>query len=189
MSGLGVDAGELRERLEVLALRETDPGVWTWEPVRRTWGKVTVDGKRNLFSTVGIGARNAVLVMRKQELSLCGGLRWRGQHLFLTRITELDRTHLTVEAALVEVDTIALREDETVKAMTFPGILTEKYARHEQEWPMSINELGLVLVTPKRVVLRPGCLVEAREGAWEVLVPHELDPYKNEYEMGRRGDL
>ena len=51
------------------------------------------------------------------------------------------------------------------------------------------HELGLVLVTAKIITLRPGCLVEARKAVWEVLVPHELDPYKNEYEIGRRVDL
>ena len=54
---------------------------------------------------------------------------------------------------------------------------------------MSVNELGLVLVTPKAVKLRSGCLVEVRDSAWEVLVPHELDEYKNEYEIGKRADL
>lgn len=54
---------------------------------------------------------------------------------------------------------------------------------------MSINELGLALVVPKEIVLRPGCLVEARGAAWEILVPHELDEFKNEYEIGRTVDL
>lgn len=54
---------------------------------------------------------------------------------------------------------------------------------------MSVNELGLVLVVPKAITLRPGYLVEVRGAAWEVLVPHELDQYKNEYEIGRRLDL
>ena len=54
---------------------------------------------------------------------------------------------------------------------------------------MSANELGLVLVTPKPITLRPGSLVEVRGAAWEVLVAHELDRYKNEYEIGRRVDL
>ena len=87
------------------------------------------------------------------------------------------------------VDTVTLRADGMAAGMTFPGVLTEKYARHGQEWPMSVNELGLVLVTPKAVKLRSGCLVEVRGSAWEVLVPHELDEYKNEYEIGKRADL
>ena len=32
--GSVIDAGRLSERLEVLELRETEPGIWTWETVR-----------------------------------------------------------------------------------------------------------------------------------------------------------
>lgn len=184
-----IGAGRLDQPLEVLELRETASGVWEWITLRRAWAQVEQTAKTNLFSKVGVGARDAAIVLRRQRLTLHNALRWRGQHLFLTSITERDRNHLDVGAALVEADEVRLREDETTQAMTFPGVLTEKYARHEQEWPMSVNELGLVLVTPKAITLRPGCLVEARKAAWEVLVPHELDPHKNEYELGRRLDL
>lgn len=54
---------------------------------------------------------------------------------------------------------------------------------------MSVNQLGLVLVVPKAITLEPGRLVKARGALWEVLVPHELDEYKNEYEIGRTVDL
>ena len=173
----------------MLALRDTASGVWEWVTLRRAWAQVEQTAKTTLCSKVGVGARDAAIVIRRQAITLHNALRWRGQHLFLTSITQRDRNHLDVGAALVEADEVRLREDETTQAMTFPGVLTEKYARHEQEWPMSVNELGLVLVTPKAITLRPGCLVEARKAAWEVLAPHELDEYKNEYEIGRRLDL
>lgn len=184
-----IDAGKLNQPLKVLELRETGSGVWEWVPLRTAWAQVEQTAKTNLFSKVGVGARDAAVVIRRQSLTLHNALRWGERHLFLTAITRRGRGHLDVSAALVTVDTVRLREDETTQAMTFPGVLTEKYARHEQEWPMSVNELGLVLVTPKPITLRPGCLVEARGAAWEVLVPHELDEYKNEYEIGRRADL
>lgn len=184
-----IDAGKLDKPVQVLALRETGPGVWTWERVRRAWANITFRPGTNLFSKVGVGARDAAVVLRRQSLTLHNALRLGDQHLFLTAITERGRGHLDVDAAVVEVDTVRLLPEGTVGEMTFPGILTEKYARHEQEWPMSVNELGLVLVTPKAITLRPGCLVEVRGAAWEVLVPHELDPFKNEYEIGRRVDL
>lgn len=184
-----IGAGRLDQPLEVLDLRETSSGVWEWVTVRRAWAQVEQTAKTNLFSKVGVGARDAAIVIRQQPLTLHQALRWKGQHLYLTSVTERDRTHLDAQAALVTVDNVTLRADGTAAGMTFPGVLTEKYARHGQEWPMSVNELGLVLVTPKAVKLRSGCLVEVRGSAWEVLVPHELDEYKNEYEIGKRADL
>lgn len=184
-----IDAGELRDRLEVLDLERDAEGNLAWSPKRRTWGKVTQGVLKNLFSSVGIGARDAAIVVRCQPLTLHNALRWNGTHLFLTSILPFGRNHLELHAAAVTVDTVRLRADESTQSVSFPGVLTEKYSGHEQEWPMSVNELRLVLVVPKPVRLHPGTLVEVRGAAWEVLVPHELDEYKNEYEIGRTVDL
>lgn len=184
-----INAGRLNQRLEVQELAEAEPGVWTWKTVRRTWAQVEQSTRRNLFSAVGIGARGAELILRRQELTLHNALVWGGRHLFLTAIRPEGRLHLRVEAALVTVDTVQLHTDEETVERSFPGILTEKYARHGQEWPMSVNQLGLVLVTPKPVALEPGRLVQVRGALWEILVPHELDEFKNEYEIGRMVDL
>ena len=185
-----IDAGKLRERLEVMELKEGPNGVWTWESVRKARGQVELNTvKKNLFSSVGIGARGAELVLRRQPLPLHQAILWGKQHLFLTAVLPEGRLHLRVQTALVTVDTITLKKDRNTEEKTFPGVLTEKYARHEQEWPMSVNELSLVLVVPKVVTLRPGTLVKARGALWEVLVPHELDEFKNEYEIGRRAEL
>ncbi len=186
-----IDAGRLSERLEVLELRETETGVWAWETVRKTWAQVELDAgtRKNLFSSVGIGARNGSLVLRRQELTLHNALRWRGQHLFLTAIIPRGRGHLDVSAALVWPEPIRLVPDDGDQDMSFPGILTEKYLTHRQEWPMSVNDMELVLVVSKIIQLRPGRLVECLGASWEVLVPHELDEFKNEYEIGRRAEL
>lgn len=186
-----IDAGKLDQRLEVLELREREPGIWAWETVRKSWARVELDAgqRKNLFSSAGIGARNASLVLRRQDITLHSALRWKGQHLFLTAIVPRGRGHLDVSAALVTVAAVRLVPDDGGQGMTFPGILTEKYMAHRQEWPMSVNDLKLVLVVPKVITLRPGRLVECRGAAWEVLVPHELDEYKNEYEIGRRAEL
>ena len=84
---------------------------------------------------------------------------------------------------------IRLVPDDGDQDMSFPGILTEKYLAHRQEWPMSVNDMELVLVVSKIIQLRPGRLVECLGASWEVLVPHELDEFKNEYEIGRRAEL
>ncbi len=200
-----IDAGDLSERLELLELEETQPDTWEWVSRGRLWAQVEVDGGKNLFSSVGIGARNAKLVLRTRPLSLCQALRWRGQHLFLTGITKLDRMHLNVQAALVNVVTcLATRTEDTVGAagrpvaaetmrISFPGILTEKYARYEREETHAENDTSYVLVVPKEISLQAGDLVTVQDGpakaVYAVTICHVLDHFKNEYEIARRGDV
>ena len=200
-----IDAGDLSERLELLELRETEAGTWEWVGIGRLWAQVEVDGGKNLFSSVGIGARNAKLVLRTRPLTLHQALRWKEQHLFLTGITKLDRMHLSVQAALVEpVGCLATRTEDTVgeagrpttaetMRLTFPGVLTEKYARYEREETHAEGETGYVLVTPKAITLKAGDLVTVQEGpgkdVYHVTARHVLDPYKNEYEIACRGDV
>lgn len=200
-----IDAGDLSERLELLELRETEAGTWEWVGIGRLWAQVEVDGGKNLFSSIGIGARNAKLVLRTRPLTLHQALRWKEQHLFLTGITKLDRMHLSVQAALVEpVGCLATRTEDTVgeagrpttaetMRLTFPGVVTEKYARYEREETHAEGETGYVLVTPKAITLKAGDLVTVREGpgkdVYHVTVCHVLDPYKNEYEIACRGDV
>lgn len=206
-----IDAGDLSERLELLELEETQPDTWEWVSRGRLWAQVEVDGgnnlfsSKNLFSSVGIGARNAKLVLRARPLSLCQALRWRGQHLFLTSITKLDRMHLNVQAALVNVVTcLSTRTEDTVGAagrpvaaetmrISFPGILTEKYAKYEREETHAENDTSYVLVVPKAISLKAGDLVTVQDGpakaVYAVTICHVLDQFKNEYEIARRGDV
>jgi len=184
-----VDAGTLNRRVEVLQLTETTENCFSWSAVRKTPARLTYTEGRSVFSEFGMGARRVELLLRPQRLDLHCALRYKGQHLLLTAITDYDRTHIAVTAAAVTVDTVTLRATPSIPAARFPGVLTEKYARHAQEWPQSVNELSLLLVTPKAIHLQPGCLVEARGAAWEITVPHELDEFKNQYEIVRRRDL
>jgi hypothetical protein len=59
---------------------------------------------------------------------------------------------------------------------------------HEQLDPHTEVTGDLVLVTPKVVSLAPGSWVIVKDRYFLVRVPHELDPYKNEYEIRRRED-
>ncbi len=200
-----IDAGKLDKPVQVLALRETGPGVWTWERVRRAWANIIFRPGTNLFSKVGVGARDAAVVLRRQSLTLHNALRLGDQHLFLTAITERGRGHLDVDAAVVEpVSCTATRTEDTVgenarpitaetMRMTFPGVLTEKYARYEREETHAENETSYVLVIPKPITLKAGDLVTVQEGPakgkYHVTVCHVLDAWKNEYEIVWRGDV
>ena len=200
-----INAGKLDKPVQVLALRETAAGVWEWAPVRRAWAGITMQARTNLFSQVGIGARDAAIVLRRQTLTLHNAIRWGTRHLFLTAITERGRGHLDVEAALVRVAACrAVRTEDSVGTAgrpvpaetmrtVFPGVLTEKYARYEREETHAEGDTSYVLVTPKAIQLDPGDLVTVQDGnapgVYHVTIAHKLDDYKNEYEIARRGDV
>lgn len=200
-----VGAGRLNQHLEVLELRETAAGVWEWVPVRRAWAQVEQTTKTNLFSKVGVGARDAAIVIRRQALTLHNALRWRGQHLFLTAITQRDRNHLDVAAALVDTVEVLCQRYTTVLAadnrpekkplpeLIFPGVVTERYVRYAPEETYAKAQWGLVLVTPKVIQLEEGDLVTIRTGPaaalYNVQTRHVLDGHKNEYEIAWSRDI
>lgn len=183
-----IDAGKLNKAAQVLELRETAPGAWEWASVRRAWASITFQSKTNLFSKVGIGARDAAVIVRRQPLTLHHALRWGDTHLFLTSITPMGRNHLEVDAAVVEVARCQADMDEG-GGIRFPGVLTEKYARFAQESPYAANTLTYVLVTPKPIRLQRGGVVAVNGTEYAVELAHELDAYKNEYEITRTEDL
>lgn len=177
-----IDAGQLGERIEILRLEKIEPeNAWSWTTLRHSWAGVELQQKRNNFSTHGIGAAGAELVLRRQELTLLDAIRWRGQHLFLTGIAPRGRNHLTVAAALVEVR--ACRDPES--ALSFPGVVTEKYLGHQQEEPMAVNTMRHILITHPAIDLKPGRLVEVDGESWPITMSHRLDPWKAEYEIER----
>lgn len=209
MSQTSIDAGKLNQAVEILTIAESPADVWLWQSTRPARAQVTLlsqsSTKRNLFSQVGIGARGAELILRRQPLTLHQALLWGEQHLFLTAIFPEGRLHLRVEAALVSpVKCLATRTADTVgdagrpssaetMRITFPGILTEKYARYEREETHAENDTGYVLVAPKVITLQAGDLVTVQDGpakgVYNVQICHVLDPYKNEYEIAGRRDV
>ena len=180
-------AGDLKDLVQILDFQETEPGRWAWVPGRKAWAQVTQTAKTNLFSKVGVGARDADLVLRKQSLTLHQALSWNGQHLFLTAVTDRGRMHLDVQAALV--DLVECQADPAEDGSYFPAVLTEKYIRHEQLEPLAVNTTSFVLVTPKAIDLEEGRLVDVAGVPYEVQMAHRLDRYKNEFEIVRKADL
>lgn len=200
-----LDAGRLNEPVTILDFREVSEGVWDWTPCRRAWAQIDLQPKTNLFSKVGIGARDVAMVIRRQSISLHQAVDWHGRRLFLTAVTERNRNLLDVDAALVTMTQCkAKRTADTmgpgnrpqtadVLALSFPAVLTEKYAKYQREETFDAAETAYVLVTPKAILLEEGDLVTVTEGpaagVYHLTVRHVLDEYKNEYEIVRRGDI
>lgn len=178
-----VDAGELRERPEVLRLTAVEGG-YEWQPLRRTWARAELQAKR-VWSAHSIGATGVTFLMRKQRLTLFDALRWDKRHCVITAIKPYGRNHIQVEAALVDVTPC---EDKYTNTR-FPAIVAEQYHRHDQQEPQAVNAIRHVLVTPKCIELKPGKLVEVGGVSWPILTAHTLDSYKNEYVIERVVDL
>ena len=205
MSRTSIDAGKLNQLVEILTIKKSPAETWIWQSTRPARAQVELSTRSNLFSQVGVGARGAELVLRRQALTLHQAILWGEQHLFLTAILPEGRLHLRVQAALVEpVQCLVTRTEDTVgeagrptttetMRVSFPGVLTEKYARYEREETHAENETAYVLVVPKVIALKAGDLVTVQEGpaqgVYNVQVCHVLDPYKNEYEIVWRGDV
>ena len=178
------DAGALDQRPEVLSLTQTDTG-YEWTTSRRTWAAVELPGRRNVYSVHGVSTTGAAFYLRQQPLSKDQALRWKGYHCFITAITPCGRSHMRVDAALVELTDC----EDKYTGTKFPAVVAEEYHRHEQLEPMAVNTLRHVLITPKCIELKPGKLVEVAGEAWPIVIAYLLDPHRNEYIIEKVVDL
>lgn len=181
---MAIDAGELRERIEILEFMKIASS-YSWEVSRNSWAKVEPASKKRIFSAYATSTEGINFTIRRQELSRANAIRFAGHHCFITSIVPLGRLHLRVEAALVDIVQCEDKYTET----RFPAVMAEIYARHSELEPMDINTLRHVLVTPKEIELIPGKLVNVADEPWPILVAHNLDPWHNNYEIGRTVDL
>lgn len=185
---MGTTGSNLNQTIHVLELRR-DGDVCAWEKARGTWAAAEQDTRNNLFSDLGVGARGVTFTIRKSRtLTLHNAFRWRGWFCFLTSIVDGDPGFQVVKAALCEPIDCIQDADREPQGRRFPGILTEKYVGHEQLDPHAEVTGDFVLVTPKEVSLKPGSWVTVGGAYFLVRAPHELDPFKNEYEIRRKED-
>lgn len=168
MSNSFVDAGSLDERLEILALREEPAGTFSWQVLRRSWAKAELSSKRSVFSARAVGAPGVTFTLRRQDLSPANAIAWRGQHCLLTFLCPLGRTHMTVDAALVETALCRAKGAAELTLgelnrpqlthsgdLTFPAVVAERYVRSGEGEPYDTLERSLVLTVPKAVPLLP----------------------------------
>jgi len=178
-----VDAGELRERVQLL----TPDQEGNWRPLRWAWAKEEPGKTRTIFSSVGLSAKTELFTLRRQSVAPGDLLLWKGRHHYITEVIELEAAYIQVVAGVV---TAAQCRRDGPEGATFTGFLTEPYARHETlHEPYAVNMLRMVLVTSKAVELLPGKLVQVDGTAWPVQTAHTLDGVKNEYELERTVDL
>lgn len=167
------------------------PTRWEWGERRKAWAKATPTARMAIFSNRGVGSREVEFILRKPSwpFGVETAILWDRQFCLPTAVTPLGAGHLKVTAAMVtpvECRGQARTGEETTEIL-FPAVVAERYMGHTQAEPMVQNYVELVLVTPKRIRLALGSLVHVGDdpAPYWVKIPHELDPWKNEYEIGR----
>lgn len=199
-----MNAGELKEQVDILELVEVSPETWAWKVKERVYAKAEHQTMGNIFSKNGLSARSIKFTIRAYpDLTLHNALAFStsvGEHCFLTDINPDMRSHYVLTAALVEPVVCTVERTSTSRGklnrpvvterqfLTFPACITEKYVRQTQQEPMSVSEIRYVLITPKAIDMHAGELVSVDSLPYEVAIPHTLDAYKNEYEILRRSD-
>lgn len=191
-----MDAGKLNERIGLLEYRDG-----RWQSVCVIWGSAKQSGKKNLFSSVGIGAQSVEFITRRRSLSLHNALFWRGRHCFLSDVSDDGRRFLRLTAAIITPKRCVCFRDEITfderhnpvhtqkELFGFFACVTEKYMGFSRSEPQDSIEETVILVTPKSVKLRMGDIADIEEmGQYHVTVLHTTDEYKNEYEARRKNE-
>ena len=194
------DPGEMNEQVTILGLQKAD-FVYSWVDKTQIWAKADAEATKNLFSEVGNGAKSVKFTVWKQDFTLHNAFRWNGDFCFLTDITEIDHMYYEVTAAMIEPKTcIQLQgdgqqddfrrpeESDPKPVLTFPACLVEKYHGFQKLNPQSQVVTTYVLVTPKEVALVSGDLLKIDGLIYSVQIVHDIENYKNEYEIGRVGE-
>ena len=88
----------MTESLSVLALQKGG-SVYAWAETAGIRAKAEVQPVKNLFSTIGVGAKSIRFTVWEQSLTLHNAFRWHGNFCFLTDINETpDRLCYEVQA-------------------------------------------------------------------------------------------
>ena len=185
---MAIRAGELRERVEVLTLAQTETG-YAWQADGSLWAKAEKTSAKNLFSSIGLGAPTVRFVLRARPLTLHQALRLENRLYLAVTAAVIEPVLCTVTRRTKTVDPETLRPTlQPVQTLEFPACCTEKYVKLTEGMPNDAVARALVLVTPKVIGLRVGEVVRMGGDAYRVQTVHDLDPYKNEYEVLREED-
>ncbi|MCI1958185.1 MAG: hypothetical protein LKJ25_01000 [Clostridia bacterium] len=175
---------------------------YSWQETRKIWVRFSEDGKNNIFSSVGIGARNAVFYVRRpHKITLLNAIKYRQCHYFITLIEDIDIMYSKVTAAKIEPVECSYKPVEYEKneynrpvkkegeVISFTACLTEKYTGKEVQPVTAVSSTTYVFVTPKIIELKTGNVIKAKSLTWLIEKCHTLDRYKNEYEAITRSEV
>lgn len=148
-------------------------------------GCVEQTKSRGIWSAYATTSEQFRIKTRLDDITLFDTLKWGDIDLWVHSIFEKELGFLEILACRADISNFTLENNR------FFGSLAEKYVKYEEPIePYSEVQQAMVLVVPKLVSLRAGELVkDDMNRCFVVHCPHELDTYKNEYEVFRRYDV
>ena len=199
-----MNVGAFTSQIDILEFVEASCNKYEWQAKKRLWASIEDQNANAIFSKHGHTVRSSKITIRSQpDLTLHNALALSppdSQHFFLIDIDRNTPGFYVLSTVIIEPVTCVVEPTSTSMAknnrpeikklpsITFPGYLTEKYLKQTQLEPMSYSENRYILVTPKSINIRTGELVKVGNMLCESVIPHILDPYKNEYEILMRVD-
>jgi len=199
-----MNAGEFRWRIDILEFVKVKRNEYAWLAKETVWAKMEQQATRSIYSKQGVTSKSVRFTVNSTPgITLHNAIALAPPetgHFFLADIDRETPGFDVLSAAVAEPVTCRVERTRTVKGeknrpedkkltpLTFPGYLTEKYLRQMQDEPMSYSEARYVLITPKAIEIGANELVKIGNVFYEAVIPHTLDPYKNEYEILRRSD-
>lgn len=171
-----IDPGKLDTRISVMGYRNG-----AWEELGTLWGSAEYSA-RVIYASVAAATRGYKITVRKSALiRLDRALRVNGDHCLIASVVR-HKQYDEIEAAAVTLQRCTLRrKNEDVGQ--FEAVLAEQYVNWTQATPNAKHETGMLLITPKEIVLRPGDIVAVDSVRYSVRACHMAEGTHNAYEI------
>ena len=177
------EIGYFRDYVELRRLTAEDD-CFQWTKLRDSYAQAKRQKGISVFASLGFGAEKWTFLLRLQDFDVEDLIYWRGETYLPTYVDREEPGFLLVEAAKVPL------KQCSQGVCSFPAVLTERYVSHTDDVsPYAANVIDYILVTPKRVALDVGGIVNVDGTDYAVRALHALDPHKQQYEIRRVVDL
>lgn len=178
-----MDAGKMREHIEIYTPKETGGGV-VREKVYEVWAQMEKQKGRSVFASFGLAAELWKCTLRRRGTRVEESIDWNGGSYYITAV----RRQNSAEWEELDLARVAFSQCECGGAM-FYGVLTEKYAANRAEDAYNSDQRTRILVTPKQTEIEEGSTILVDGEGYYVALAHDFDPTRNEYELMRQRDV
>ena len=173
-----MNAGKLDTLVSIVSYND-ESGEWV--AVRDVWAAKEQLTKTNVFSKIGFGTDSVKFTIRSTDLTMHNAIQYGGYHYIITDTEHNEGRYMVLTTAKVRLTDVSRGPN----AGSFKAILTEKWNGYATDAAKSTNSDRLVMVVPKSVTVSVNDVLDIEGSYWYAEIQHELDEFKNEYEIVR----